>query len=333
MQRHNETFTPPIWEYPSVKYKVKEADQIGGQTIPSAYEKLVLASVFSTFQLFNSIVNLSQFNRHIKFIKRYNNIISNKSFKFITHIYVCIQKVVFGITQFLEIVIKIFYMKWAIWCLRFGTFSNRALHCLFVPLIISQSPSSHSFAVVYEIMTWMIMIHIEITWWYHMGNQHARLHSHVCVDMGYCIPVRWNESEFCIADDWWEHILLHIQTQNTTGNGIKINKWYGVLPQLAHAILYELTLCQRCFYRRVFFENAGLNLLPRASLFMMTSSNGNIFPLPVNSPQKGQRRGALMFSLICVWINGWVNNREAGDLRRHRAHYDVIVMCEVYILK
>ena len=32
------------------------------------------------------------------------------------------------------------------------------------------------------------------------------------------------------------------------------------------------------------------------------------------------------FSLICVWINGWVNNREAGDLRRDRGHYDVIVM-------
>ena len=29
---------------------------------------------------------------------------------------------------------------------------------------------------------------------------------------------------------------------------------------------------------------------------------------------------------ICAWINGWVNNGEAGDLRRHRAHYDVIVM-------
>ena len=43
-------------------------------------------------------------------------------------------------------------------------------------------------------------------------------------------------------------------------------------------------------------------------------------------PRKGQRRGALMFSLICVWINGWVNNREAGDLRRYRTHYDVIVM-------
>ena len=32
-----------------------------------------------------------------------------------------------------------------------------------------------------------------------------------------------------------------------------------------------------------------------------------------------------MFSLICAWINAWVNNREAGDLRRHHAH-DVIVM-------
>ena len=47
---------------------------------------------------------------------------------------------------------------------------------------------------------------------------------------------------------------------------------------------------------------------------------------PVNSPHKGQWRGALMFTLICARINGWVNNREAGDLRRNPAHYDVIVM-------
>ena len=46
---------------------------------------------------------------------------------------------------------------------------------------------------------------------------------------------------------------------------------------------------------------------------------------PVNSPHNGQRRGNSVFSLICVWI-GWVNNREAGDLRRHRAHYHVTVM-------
>ena len=37
-----------------------------------------------------------------------------------------------------------------------------------------------------------------------------------------------------------------------------------------------------------------------------------------------------MFSLICAWMNGWVNNREAGDLRRHCAHYDVTVMIISY---
>ena len=47
---------------------------------------------------------------------------------------------------------------------------------------------------------------------------------------------------------------------------------------------------------------------------------------PVNTPHKGQWLGALMVSFICAWLNGSVNNREAGDLRRHRAHYDVTVM-------
>ena len=47
---------------------------------------------------------------------------------------------------------------------------------------------------------------------------------------------------------------------------------------------------------------------------------------PLNSPHKGRWHGALMLSLICTWINAWVNNREAGDLIHHSADYDVIVM-------
>ena len=50
----------------------------------------------------------------------------------------------------------------------------------------------------------------------------------------------------------------------------------------------------------------------------------------VNTPHKGQWRRDLMFSLICAWINGWVNNGEAGDLRRHRAHYHVTVMMALH---
>ena len=69
----------------------------------------------------------------------------------------------------------------------------------------------------------------------------------------------------------------------------------------------------------------------------MTSSNGNI--IRVTGPLCGELTGDRWIPhtkasdaelwwvfFICVWINGWVNNREAADLRRHRAQYDVIVM-------
>ena len=46
----------------------------------------------------------------------------------------------------------------------------------------------------------------------------------------------------------------------------------------------------------------------------------------VISPHKGQWCRALMFSLICALTKSWANYGDAGDLRSHRAHYDVIVM-------
>ena len=52
---------------------------------------------------------------------------------------------------------------------------------------------------------------------------------------------------------------------------------------------------------------------------------------PVNSTHKGQWRGALMLPLICVWTNAWVNNRDAGDLRPYRVHFDVTVMVLVLL--
>ena len=38
-----------------------------------------------------------------------------------------------------------------------------------------------------------------------------------------------------------------------------------------------------------------------------------------------QWRGALMCSLICAWTNSWANNGDAGDLRRHHAHYHGVI--------
>ena len=45
-----------------------------------------------------------------------------------------------------------------------------------------------------------------------------------------------------------------------------------------------------------------------------------------NFQHKGQWRGALTFSLISTCTKSWANNGDAGNLRRHRAHCDVIVM-------
>ena len=47
---------------------------------------------------------------------------------------------------------------------------------------------------------------------------------------------------------------------------------------------------------------------------------------PVDSPHKGQWRGALMICLMCTWTNNWANCPYMDDLKRHRPHYDVTVM-------
>ena len=73
---------------------------------------------------------------------------------------------------------------------------------------------------------------------------------------------------------------------------------------------------------------------------MMTSSNGNIFRVtgPLCGEFIGQRwiprTKASDAELWCFlwsapWIDGWINNREAGDLRRHRTHHDLIVMISI----
>ena len=89
---------------------------------------------------------------------------------------------------------------------------------------------------------------------------------------------------------------------------------------------------QHAFLR---FSRKGMppEITKQTSRNMMTSSNGSIFRVtgPVCEEFTGHRwipryksqwRGALVFSLICAWINGWLNNREAGDLRRHHTHND-----------
>ena len=88
--------------------------------------------------------------------------------------------------------------------------------------------------------------------------------------------------------------------------------------------VYFLYIHTVCFISYTVFMMKSWTHFPRYWPFVR-----GIHRWPVNSPHKGQWRRALMFSLICVWINGRVNNREAGDLRRHGGHYDVTVIYSV----
>ena len=122
------------------------------------------------------------------------------------------------------------------------------------------------------------------------------------------------------------------------------NPWRYQLP-VWHTCIYMNELCfpyrhstaplKHCW---VFFKYSQQTTDTNSSIhaIMMTSSNGNIFRVigPLCGEFTGRRRlprkrpvtRSFDVFLISAWINGWVNNREAGDLRHHRAHYDVIVM-------
>ena len=115
-----------------------------------------------------------------------------------------------------------------------------------------------------------------------------------------------------------------------------MDKYWDVLymPRILHIRHALLCLVLACF------RSTTQGWRPSILVNMMTSSNGNIFRVTGcgeftgNSPvgprwipkQRPATRSFYFFSLIGARIKDWVNNGEAGDLRRHCAHYDVIVM-------
>ena len=100
--------------------------------------------------------------------------------------------------------------------------------------------------------------------------------------------------------------------------GIKQNEYYQYLIRDSHCLKGG-----QAIMRHPFPHNDVINWTHFPHYWPLVRG---IHRSSVNSPHKGQWRGALVFSLICARINGWVNNREADDLRRYRACYDVIVM-------
>ena len=109
----------------------------------------------------------------------------------------------------------------------------------------------------------------------------------------------------------------------------EINPWPQMIKQVALDIFTKT--CQRCHtgYTKNYAHDWCFVVLYSWWCHQMETFPALLALCAVNSPHKGQWRGALMFSLIWAWINGGVNNRDVGDLTRHRAHYDVTVMVRI----
>ena len=109
------------------------------------------------------------------------------------------------------------------------------------------------------------------------------------------------------------------------------NVWWNMAAMVEWKIHYPCLLAIWLIYKFMMKRNKPWWRHPMERFSALLVLFAGTHRSPVNSPHKGQWRGAFMFSLICVWINGWVNNRDAGDLKRYCAHYDDTALTLDYI--
>ena len=137
-------------------------------------------------------------------------------------------------------------------------------------------------------------------------------------------PIGTNFSEILIAIHIFSFTEMHLKM--STGKWRPFCASLNVLNKLYSREVERSSTHQFRCYQRVNFVTAPDDVIKLKHFPLYWPFVRGIHRSPVNSPHKVQWRGTLMFSLIWAWTNGWVNNHEAGDLRRHRAHYDVTII-------
>ena len=174
--------------------------------------------------------------------------------------------------------------------------------------------------------------HLQQTWRQTVTTQHAGLRAL------YFMPsvIAYQRFELTWAGFPSQLNIAHIYTTtnimavNVINNSISPGNLHSVLVRGPHYPLWCFDIAER-------LANAVHPM--KYGHCTMTSSNGTIFR--VNGPLWGEftihrlipqtkASDAEMFSLIRAWTNGWVNNRDAGDLRPHGSHHDVNVIISIY---
>ena len=136
------------------------------------------------------------------------------------------------------------------------------------------------------------------------------------------IKTFYNNHAIIYGYKWY---IYHIKTHK---KGIMMS-WYETLsslPALDNVVLGLLTkIITRMYNRNIqtWWRHQMKTFSASPALYTGNSPATGEFP--------AQRPVTQSFGvfLICSWLNAWVNNGEAGHLRRHRAHHDVTVMKEM----
>ena len=143
-------------------------------------------------------------------------------------------------------------------------------------------------------------------------------------DLSRTLFVEWLQARYVCCVTWLMWLVLSVVAENSA--------WWLLM---AWHLFGSKTSAATLLWSR--FVDGPKWCVPQSDeVIMRTSSNGNIFRA---SPLWGESTSHQWIPLAKIsdpelwcflWsapkLNGWANNRDAGDLRRHRSHYDVTVM-------
>ena len=163
------------------------------------------------------------------------------------------------------------------------------------------------------------------TWWRHHADQHYWFFTDDILSALLCVCGKYFRGKMTRLYQDWYYFPVKVASQFVYGWELNVKKYIFA----SFGLQYDAHLSLFTRHRKKQNKNwicihddvIKWKHFPRYWPFVW-----GIHRSAVDSLQKGQWRETLMLSLICAWTNGWVNNRDAGELRRHRAHYDVIVM-------
>ena len=119
---------------------------------------------------------------------------------------------------------------------------------------------------------------------------------------------------------WWKELyiflqIIYIRTKQRIGmKWVIYHKIAGCYKRWSHLLPQYLT------YVKEYYEGSWWRYQMETFSALLTLCAGNSPVTGAFPTQRAVTQSFLMFSLICAWINGWANNREAG------AHFDVAVM-------